>query len=171
MPSPRGARHLSRPNAKRICSAKSWDAPLGMFPDKNGGSSRNIEPVAARVAFGLAGKVRDHFRAAALRPSQPVGEINRERFDVGDDARERPLRKRDRVWLRRRRKTAEHDLHARSLVLPMPRRRKTAGEAHPMWPMLRRHDPDHAATCPGAAPPEESIRLLERRSDVGGEDG
>src|SRR4030095_10015656 len=107
MPSLRGAQHLSRPNAKRICSATSWDTPLGMLPNKNGGFSRNIEPVAARITFRLAGKVRDHFRAAALRPSQSVGEINRERFDVGDDARERPLHKRDRVWLRRRREHAQ----------------------------------------------------------------
>jgi hypothetical protein len=118
----------------------------------------------------LAGKMRGHFRAAALWPSQPVGEINRECFDVGDDARERPLRKRDRVWLRRRRKITEHDVNAWSLILAVPRRRKTAGEAHPVWPTLRRHDPDHAAACPGAAMLEESIRLLERRSDIGGED-
>src|SRR5512133_4208881 len=110
MPSLRGAQHLSRPNAKRMCAATSWDAPLGMLPDKNGGFSRNIEPVAARIAFRLAGKVRDHFRAAALRPSQPVGEIVRERFDVGDDARERPLRKRARAWLRRPPQIAEHDV-------------------------------------------------------------
>jgi hypothetical protein len=115
--------------------------------------------------------MRDHFRAAALWPSQSVGEVNRKRFDVRDDARERPFRKRDRVWPRRRRKTAQHDVNARCLVLAVPRRRKAAGEAHPMRSVLRRHDPDHAAACPGAATLEESIRLLERRSDIGGENG
>src|SRR6266508_762076 len=140
MPSLQGAQHLSRPNAKRICSAKSWDAPLGMLPDKNGGFSRNIEPIAARIAFRLAGKVRNHFRAAALWPSQPVGEINGERFEVGHHAGESPICKSDRAGLRGGRKTAEHNVDARSLVLPMPRRRKAAGEAHPMRPMLRRHD-------------------------------
>src|SRR5262249_46266685 len=160
-----------RPNAKRICLAKSWNAPLGLFPDKNGGFSRNIEPVSARIALRLASKMRGHFRVAALWPTQPVGEINREGFNVRDDARECPLRKRDRMWTRRRRETAKHDVNARHLVLAVPRCWKTAGEAHPMRPMLCRHDPNHGMACPGAAALEERVRLLERRSDVSGENG
>src|SRR5215475_4037575 len=139
----------------------SWDAPFDLLPDKNGGFSRNIEPVAARIALRLADKMRGHLRTAALWPFQPVGKINRERFDIGDDARECPLHKRDRLWLRRRRKAAERDVNARRLVLAVPRRRKAAGEAHPARSVLCRHDPNHGMACPGAATLKERIRLLE----------
>src|SRR3989442_6767600 len=143
----------------------SWGAPFDLLPDKNGGFSRNIEPVAARIALRLANKMRGHFRMAALWPSQPVGKINRERFDIGDDTRECPLRKRDRPWLRRRRKAAEHDVNARRLVLAVPRRWKAAGEAHPMRPMLRWHDMGRmGCASPAAFQRRGTARTRDRKS-------
>src|SRR6266851_1796314 len=146
-------------------------APVDTSPCENRGFSGNFEPVPAWIAFCLTGKMRGHFRTAVFRPSQPVGEIDRELLEIGDHARERPFRVRDRARLRRRRKAAEYHLDARGLVLAVPRRRKAAGEAHPARPMLRRHDPSHGAACPGEATREEGVRLLERRGDVGGENG
>src|SRR5262245_10216356 len=81
------------------------DAPIGMKPHKHRGFSRNVEPPPARIARRLACEMRRQLRPAGLWPSQPIGQIGCEPLDVGDDARECPVRKRDGGWLRRGRKS------------------------------------------------------------------
>jgi hypothetical protein len=147
------------------------DAPIGMKPHKHCGFSRNVEPPPARIARRLAREMRCEVGPAAFRPSQPVGQIGCEPLDVGHDARERPVRKRDRGWLRGQRKSAEHDVDAGRLVLAVPLCRKAAREAHPARAVLRRHDPDDGAARPGEASREKCVRLLPRRCDIGGEHG
>src|SRR5262245_61481610 len=147
------------------------DAPVCVKPHKHGGFSRKGEPPPARIAYRLAREMRRQVGPAGLRPSQPIGQIGCEPLDVGDDARECPVRKRDRGWLRRRRKSAEHDVDAGRLVLAVPLRRKATREAHPARAVLRRNDPDDGAARPGEAAREKRVRLLQRRRDIGGENG
>src|SRR4051794_6614144 len=144
------------------------DAPSVMCPYENCGSSRNVEPVAARIGFRLASEMRAHVRPTAVRPAQPVGEIVRQLRYIGDDPRKRPFPDRDRMRLRRWRKRAQDHVDAWRFILAVPRRGKTSRETHAARAVLRRHDPDHGATRPGQATQEECIRLLQRRRDIGG---
>jgi hypothetical protein len=57
------------------------------------------------------------------------------------------------------------------LVLAVPLRGKAAREAHPARAVLRRHDPDDGAARPGEASREKCVCLLQRRCDIGGENG
>src|SRR4030088_1366705 len=143
--------------------------PSVMCPHENCDFSRNVEPVAAHIGPRLAGEMRAQVRAAAVRPSQPVGEIVREFRYIGDDPRERPFPDHNRMRLRRWRKRAQRHIDTWSFILAVPRRGQASGKTHAARAVLRRYDPNHGAACPGETTQEECIGLFQRRSDVGSE--
>ncbi|MEA2808538.1 MAG: hypothetical protein QOJ17_2679 [Rhodospirillaceae bacterium] len=106
----------------------------------------------------------------ARGPAKAIGEIGGESVEVLHDAGEGPVGKRDVMWTRRRRELCHHDVDAGSLVLAVPFGGQAAREAEAARSGMRRHDPDDAAPCPGAAACEKVLGLIEEGRHGRGQD-
>src|SRR4029077_11306339 len=91
----------------------------------------------------------------ARGPAKTVGEIGGESAEVLDDAGEGPVGEGDVMRSRRRPQARHHDVDAGSLVLAVPFGGQTARKAEAARSGMRRHDPNDAASCPGAAAREK----------------